>query len=150
MPIEDRYNGFGQVFVPEEGPHRKYFDGANHHFHQFHPEALPGAPLHPPLPRYPEAANPHGSHAWHLEAGAVPLPLEPPFSSNQDYRAAPPRPTANSSLFPVLSCSPTTEIIPSTARTLPQVHPIPNTNSYDGHINDEVPLCFQHLCIVEV
>ncbi|XP_066321421.1 uncharacterized protein [Miscanthus floridulus] len=139
MPIHDRHNGFGQGFVIEEAPYRKYFDVANHHFHQFHPEALPGVPLHPPLPLYPEAANPHGSHAWHLEAGAVPPPAEPPFPSNQDYRAALPRPTANSSLFPVLSGSPTTEIIPSTTRTLPQAHPMPNTNRYDGHINDQGP-----------
>ncbi|AQK70587.1 P-loop containing nucleoside triphosphate hydrolase superfamily protein [Zea mays] len=129
-------NGFGQGFVPDEGPHRKYFDGANHHFHQFHPEPLPGAPLHPPLPRYPD---PHGSHAWHVEAGAVPRPAEPPFPSNHDYRAAPPRLTANSSLFPVLSGSPTTENFPSTAGTLPPAHPMPNKNRHDGHINDEGP-----------
>lgn len=69
----------------------------------------------------------------------MPRPAEPPFPSNHDYRAAPPRLTANSSLFPVLSGSPTTENFPSTAGTLPPAHPMPNKNRHDGHINDEGP-----------
>ncbi|KAJ1278510.1 hypothetical protein BS78_04G085100 [Paspalum vaginatum] len=137
VPMQDRHNGFGQGFVPGEGPHGKYFDGADRHYHQFHPEPLPGAPPHPPLPPYAETANPYGSHAWHLETCAAPPPPppppppEPPFPSNGNYHAAPPRPTANSSLFPVLSDSPTTGVIPSTMHALPQANQMPNANHYD-------------------
>jgi YLP motif-containing protein 1 len=135
----ERHNGFGQGFVPGESPHKKYFDGASHHYHQSNAEALPGALPLPPLPPYAEAANPYGSRAWHPEADAVPPPPEPPFPSQLDYRAAPPPATANSSLFPVLSSSSATGVIPPSAHTLlPQAHSMQDTNCFEGHIRDEV------------
>ncbi|XP_062218556.1 uncharacterized protein LOC133918617 isoform X2 [Phragmites australis] len=133
VPMHDRHNGFSRGFVPGGGPRENYFD-SDHYYHQFHREALPGAL---PLPQYAEAGNPYDSHAWHPEAGAVLPPPEPPFPSHPDYRAMPPRPTANSMLFPVLSGSPATAARPPSAHTLHQAHPMPNVNCYDGHINDE-------------
>ncbi|CAL4889188.1 unnamed protein product [Urochloa decumbens] len=130
VPMHDRHNGFGQGFAPGEGPH----DSADHRYHQFHPEPLPGAPPPPPPSLLPYA-----------DTAGVPPPPEPPFPSHRDYGAAPPRPAANSSLFPVLSGSPTRAVIP------PSAHPMPNANYYDRHINDEgsgliyQPLSEQHL-----
>ncbi|CAL5023174.1 unnamed protein product [Urochloa decumbens] len=129
VPMHDRHNGFAQGFAPGEGPH----DSADHRYHQFHPEPLPGAPPPPPpsLPPYADTAG-------------VPPPPEPPFPSHRDHGAAPPRPAANSSLFPVLSGS-ARAVIP------PSAHPMPNANYYDRHINDEgsgliyQPLSEQHL-----
>ncbi|CAN6271933.1 unnamed protein product [Urochloa humidicola] len=134
VPMHDWHNGFGQGFAPREGPH----DSADHRYHQFHPEPLPGVPPPPPLPPYADTA-------------AVPPPPEPPFPSHRDYGAPPPRPAANSSLFPVLSGSSARAVIPPSAHTLPQAHPMSNANCYDRHINDEVlgltyrPLSEQHL-----
>ncbi|KAF8769733.1 hypothetical protein HU200_006342 [Digitaria exilis] len=119
LPMHDRDNGFGQGFALVEGFHERYLDSANHHYHQ-----LPGTPPLPPPPPY-------------AEADAVRPPPEPAFPSHRDYRATPPRPPANSSLFPVLSGSPATAVIPPRAQTLPQAHLMPNANYYDGQINDE-------------
>ncbi|KAK3152482.1 hypothetical protein QOZ80_2BG0159560 [Eleusine coracana subsp. coracana] len=138
LPMHDRHNALGPGFLPGRGPQESYFNG-DHHYHQFHQEALPGAPPVPPMPRYADTSKPYDSRAWHPEAGATPPPPEPPFPSHPDYSAMPPRPTANSSLFPVLSGSPatTTTPLPSSVQTLHQAHPMANANSYDGHTNIE-------------
>lgn len=138
VPLHDGNNDFGQGFASGGRPHEKYLDSADHRFHQFHPEAFPGAPLPPPLPPY-------------AETDAVPPPPETPFPFQRDYRAVPPRPAANSSLFPVLSGSPAMTVIPPSSHTLPQAHPMPNSNCYDGHINDEVASALSMLlCSVNV
>jgi len=137
MPMHDRNNGFGHGFAPGEGSHEKYLDSTDHHYHQFHPEALPGVPPHSPLPPYAEAANHNDSCAWLPGAGAVTPPPEPPFPSHRDYHNAPPRPTANSSLFPVLSGSPATAVNTPRTHTLPQAHQMPNANRLKT-LNNEV------------
>ena len=134
MPMHDRNNGFGHGFAPGEGSHEKYLDSADHHYHQFHPEALPGVPPHSPLPPYAEAANHNDSCAWLPGAGAVTPPPEPPFPSHRDYHTALPRPTANSSLFPVLSGSPATAVNPPRTHTLPQVHPMLNASRHNNEV----------------
>ncbi|GJM90594.1 hypothetical protein PR202_ga06893 [Eleusine coracana subsp. coracana] len=138
LPMHDRHNALGPGFLPGRGPQESYFNG-DHHYHQFHQDALPGAPPLPPMPRCADTSKPYDRRAWHPEAGATPPPPEPPFPSHPDYRAMPPRPTANLSLFPVLSGSPatTTTPLPSSVQTLHQAHPMANANSYDGHTNIE-------------
>jgi YLP motif-containing protein 1 len=137
--MHDRYNAFDPGFPPGRGPQESYFDGDQRN-HQFYPEALPVAPPLPPLPRYVDTDKPCDSCGWHPEARAMSLPPEPPFPSDPDYRAIPPRLTANLSLFPVLSSSPATTALPPSAQTLHQAHPMTNANCYDGHTNNEVSL----------
>ncbi|KAL6888252.1 hypothetical protein ACP4OV_009278 [Aristida adscensionis] len=136
VPMHDRHHALGPGFMPVGGPHERYFDG-DHHYHQFHQEAAPGAPPLPPHSRFADAGNPYDSRAWHPEAGAVPPPPEPPFHSLPDYRAMPPRPTTSSSLFPVLPGSPATTTRPPSVHSLHQAHLMPDAHCYDGHIHDE-------------
>ncbi|KQJ94022.1 uncharacterized protein LOC100838487 isoform X2 [Brachypodium distachyon] len=134
-PLPRHYDS-GSDFVPVGGSREKYFD-LDHHYHQFHQEASPGASSLPPVPHYAEAGNHYDSRDWRPHASVVPPPPDPPVPSPPDYHATPSLQAVNSSLFPVLSGSPATTALPPSDHTLHQSHLTLNANCCNGTDHSE-------------